>query len=145
MDNRISKGLDKFLTFLWAKRQTMLRYYLKDKPGKPSPVNTPEQFTIIKILNDYGHGVPVKDIASQIDIPHSNVSRTLDRLEKKGLIRRTHGKTDRREVYIHLTLEGSKAVRFVEEVEDRLQRSLWGDLEESERRELYGLIIKTLK
>ncbi|MCK5126419.1 MAG: MarR family transcriptional regulator [candidate division Zixibacteria bacterium] len=144
MDDKIAKDLDKLLCFLWAKRQTMLRYYLKDKSDYSSPVHTPEQFSIITILDAYGHGVPVKDIASQIDIPHSNVSRTLDGLEKRGLIRRTKGKTDRREVSIHLTLQGKKAARFVGDVSSRLLKAMWGDLPENETTQLYETLLKVI-
>lgn len=35
-----------------------------------------------------------------------NISRLLDRMEKDGLLRRTHSKTDRRSVYVHITKAG---------------------------------------
>ena len=153
MINQIERSLDKYLGFFWAKRQSLLRYYLKSRNGRigddlkessKSPVSTPEQFTILSILDAYGHGVPIKDIASQINIPHANVSRTLDRLEKRGLIRRTPGKEDKRAVYIHLSLEGKRAAKFVGEVERRLHTEMWSALDEAEKQTLYKLLTKAI-
>lgn len=144
MNDDVMSYLDRYLGFLWAKRQSMLRYYLKDKQEAPGPVHTPEQFAIVSILDAYGHGVPIRDIASQIDIPHANVSRTLDRMEKKGLIRRRRGKSDRRQVVIHLTLEGKKAARFTRSVTARLHKTMWGELSEEEAEELHRLFRKLL-
>ncbi|MEZ5357555.1 MAG: MarR family transcriptional regulator [Candidatus Zixiibacteriota bacterium] len=145
MEKSLNTFIDRYLGFLWAKRQTMLRYYLRNKPDSPSLVDTPEQYAIISILDSYGHGVPIGDIASQIDIPHANVSRTLNRLEKKGLIRRTRGKSDKRQVYIHLSLEGKKAARLAGRATEKLHKTMWGELSEEEAQTLHHLFRKLIQ
>lgn len=145
MNKKLNLYIDRYLGFLWAKRQTMLRYYLRNKPDSPSLINTPEQYAIVSILDSYGHGVPIGEIASQIDIPHANVSRTLDRMEKKGLIRRTRGKSDRRQVYIHLTLEGKKAARLARKATEKLHKTMWGNLSDDEAETLHHLFRKLIQ
>jgi DNA-binding MarR family transcriptional regulator len=73
------------------------------------------------------------DIAEEFQVNPSTVTRMLDRLTRKGLVRRTRSTTDRRAVQVRATPAGR---RTVEEVLDRrraeLRRvvettgSLWG-------------------
>ena len=142
MNNELAARLDHLFRQSWAKRRQLLWRLLKSQAKEKSPVKgamprnpsrfTPEQYEIISALDRFGHGVPVKDITEMIDLPHANVTRTLDRLEKKGLVRRSRGKDDRRQVIIHLTLEGTHAARRMAQLHDDLCRQLWGSLSESE-------------
>jgi DNA-binding MarR family transcriptional regulator len=150
MKNNINRRLDAALQDKWVTRQTILRKLLKETvPLKPEPLGThpgrdrgftPEQFVIINILCSYGHGVTVGEIVEGIDIPHANVTRTLDRLEKKGLIHRTRGSKDRRQMIVRLTLEGNKAAGKLAEVEGELDEQLWGGYSDEEKELLLELL-----
>jgi DNA-binding MarR family transcriptional regulator len=150
MENDLNRRLDAALQARWVARQALLRRLLRRTamtlPGGPGTHPhrdrgfTPEQFVIIGILREYGHGVTVKEITGAIDVPHSNVTRTLDRLEKKGLIHRKRGETDKRRIIVRLTLEGNKAARTLKEVERHLEEKLWEDYSEDDKRELLGLL-----
>ena len=144
--------VDIALCELLARRQKLLRRLLQEteppqavrKGSRPRTHRgvTPEQYLVISILAAYGHGVPVKLIAEAIDLPHPNVTRTLDRLEMKGLIRRTTGVDDRRQVIVRLTLEGSKAARRLSGIDGRLKDALWGKFTDREKELLADLLTR---
>ena len=48
------------------------------------------------------------EIAEQVLLSHSGLSRLLDRIEAKGLVRRTACATDRRSLHIELTADGER-------------------------------------
>lgn len=150
MENDINHRLDAALRDRWVSRQALLRRLLKEAipphretrgthPGRDRGF-TPEQYAIINILHSYGHGVTVGEIVEGIDIPYANVTRTLDRLEKKGLIHRTRGSEDRRQMIVRLTLEGNKAAGKLGEVRGRLDEQLWRGYSDEEKRALLELL-----
>jgi DNA-binding MarR family transcriptional regulator len=152
MDNDFNRRLDTILQAKWTSRQVLLRKLLKETaPSEPGGRGThphrgrgftPEQFVIIRILHSFGHGVTVGEITEAIEIPHSNVTRTLDRLEKKGLIRRRRGEEDKRQMIVRLTLEGNKAARLMNQVQRELNERLWAGCDDDEKRQLILLLSK---
>jgi DNA-binding MarR family transcriptional regulator len=131
MNNR----LDRALAARWAERRAILRRTLKEKtpqavaprgatPRGDRPL-TPEQWAVLKILDGAGPGIAVQEIAGQCDFPHANVTRTIDRLEKRGLLIRLRNKIDRRRLMVRLTVEGKKMVRELDEVEEMVYHILW--------------------
>ncbi len=150
MDDQINSRLNAALQSKWVARQEILRKLLKQVgPHEVDPRGahrhkirgyTPEQFVIINILNSFGHGVTVSEITGEIDIPHANVTRTLDRLEKKGLVRRRRGDDDKRQMIVQLTLEGNKAARILAEVKRDLDQALWGNYSDGEKQTLLDLL-----
>ena len=152
MAKGIEVGLDAALEKKWRTRQNILRRLLREteptedkKAGTVSHRTrgyTPEQFTIIMILAEFGHGVRISEIAGAVDMPHANISRSLDRLEQKGLVLRKRGH-DRREVLVRLTLEGNKAAGRLRDVERKLQAEIWGDYDRAEQEILLKLLTRT--
>lgn len=57
-------------------------------------------------------------IAQKARITQATVTALLDRLQKRGLVKRTQGATDRRRVFVTLTNEGRK---LLEDTPDALQ------------------------
>jgi DNA-binding MarR family transcriptional regulator len=151
MNSQTIYHLDSLFRKKWAERRRLLWKLLRDqytaekKPIGADPRDTarftPEQYDIITVLDSFGHGVPVKDITELIDLPFANITRTLDRLEKKGLIRRSKGKDDKRQVIIRLTLEGSRAARRLAHVRENLLTATWGMYDEAEQ----GILINLLE
>src|SRR5574341_663408 len=70
---------------------------------------TPPQFGVLESLAHVG---PMKmcEIGSKLLMSGANVTGLVDRLEKKGLVRRVVDAEDRRLFRIHLTEEGSKLI-----------------------------------
>ena len=138
MKASLDQRLDRALREKWAERRQLLfdllRKYIPEKRI------TPEQFAILDILSSVGHGLVVREITEQSDLPHANITRTLDRLEIKGLIRRTQDKADRRQVIIRLTLEGNKSVNRLAEIRQLLHEQMWTGLGEREKTYLLELL-----
>jgi DNA-binding MarR family transcriptional regulator len=57
------------------------------------------------------HIATVGVLAERLQIQHHSAVELTDRLESKGLIRRSRSKTDRREVLLGLTLRGAKLLQ----------------------------------
>jgi len=70
---------------------------------------TPPQFGVLEALAHLG---PMKmcEIGSKLLMSGANVTGVVDRLEKKGLVRRVMDAEDRRMFRIHLTEVGSKLI-----------------------------------
>jgi MarR family 2-MHQ and catechol resistance regulon transcriptional repressor len=70
---------------------------------------TPPQFGVLEALAHLG---PMKmcEIGSKLLMSGANVTGVVDRLEKKGLVRRVMDAEDRRLYLIHLTDAGSKLI-----------------------------------
>jgi len=147
METLIKSQLDIALKIVWARRARILRRLLKETAENADGLSrraisaaTPEQYTILTILASFGHGVTVGEIAERLELPHANISRTLDRLERKGLISRTRDRRDKRHMIIRLTLEGGKIARLFSEVATRLNDELWSSYTSEEKLTLLGLL-----
>lgn len=146
MRNDIDGKLDSALVNFFLRRQSMLRSLLRAAvpsgrtTGGRGTVFTPEQYAIILVLDTYGHGVTVKEIAEGVAAPHANVTRTLERLEKKGLVYSTRGSEDKRQVMVRLTLAGSKLARQLNEITNLLHQRLWDGLDERDKKTLLELL-----
>jgi DNA-binding MarR family transcriptional regulator len=65
-------------------------------------------------------GSPVKEFAETLGLKPSSASGLIDRMVQKGLVLRTHSKTDRR--VVRLTLE-AKGEQMVDEIMEQKQQS----------------------
>ncbi len=85
--------------------------------GKIADILTPhgvslQQLKVLAIVYEQkGHIATVGTIRDQMQDPMSNVSRLLNKLMEKNLVRKEHGTEDQRVVHIHLTSEGVEVMR----------------------------------
>ncbi|TFZ08826.1 MarR family winged helix-turn-helix transcriptional regulator [Ramlibacter humi] len=63
-----------------------------------------------------GHGTTAAELARECQLDAGAMTRTLDRLEAKGLVRRARSSEDRRVVKLELTPEGDAAAGRIPEV-----------------------------
>ncbi len=68
------------------------------------------------------------------------VSRSLDILESRNLVSRTHNLADRRVVEIHLTAQGKKIAQLGVQRLEQIVQSVIGDLSNSQISETFTLI-----
>lgn len=74
------------------------------------------QYNVLRILRGAGElGVTCKDIGSRMITRDPDITRLLDRLERRNLITRNRAKEDRRFVAIHITPEGLTLLRKLDE------------------------------
>jgi DNA-binding MarR family transcriptional regulator len=83
------------------------------------------QYNVLRILRGAPDGLPCGEIASRMITRDPDVTRLLDRLEKRGLISRSREAEDRRTVVARITPEGLEVVgRLDEPVQESHRRQL---------------------
>ncbi len=93
-----------------------------------------------------GKRLRMVDIAGLLTIGKSAVTKTVDRLEERGLITRERDRSDRRTVYAALTAEGEKIFATAQPVfADAVQRHFAGQLDQGEIRQLRVLSERILQ
>jgi DNA-binding MarR family transcriptional regulator len=98
------------------------------------------EISILSIL-EQKPDVIFKEIAELLGIPGSTLTSAVDRLEKRGLLRRVISRKDRRSFGLELTDEGRSAQQEHRESEKVLWEKILGSYETSgERRELIRLL-----
>ena len=102
---------------------------------------TVPQLVVLKTLRDGGE-TTTNTLANRVSLSPPTLVPILDKLERRGLIARRRGTTDRRNVFVDLTVEGEAAIaaapkpldmRFLERfgaLDPRRQATLVGALEE---------------
>lgn len=68
------------------------------------------QYNVLRILRGAPEGLPCGEIANRMISRDPDVTRLLDRLEKRGLISRSRETTDRRMVVTRITSEGLQSL-----------------------------------
>ncbi len=64
------------------------------------------QYNVLRILRGAGTGLPCGEIAARMVNRDPDITRLLDRLEARGLVRRSRERKDRRVVVADITTEG---------------------------------------
>ena len=95
---------------------------------------SPTQYNVLRILRGAPDGLPCGEIGQRMITRDPDITRLLDRLEKRGLIARWRDSKDRRMVLARITPEGLKMV-------DRLD----GPMQEGHRKQLGHLGRERLK
>jgi len=76
---------------------------------------SPTQYNVLRILRGALEGLPCGEIAHRMITRDPDVTRLLDRLERRGLISRCRETKDRRTVMARITPEGLKVVGRLDE------------------------------
>lgn len=83
------------------------------------------QYNVLRILRGAPDGLPCGEIASRMITRDPDITRLLDRLERRGLISRYRETKDRRMVLARITPEGLKLLaRLDEPVQDTHRKQL---------------------
>jgi len=76
---------------------------------------TGTQYNALRILRGSGpDGIPCSDLAERMITRDPDVTRLLDRLQKRGLVERSRGKQDRRVIYGKITAAGLNLLREID-------------------------------
>jgi DNA-binding MarR family transcriptional regulator len=98
------------------------------------------QYNVLRILRGAPQGLPCGEIAGRLITRDPDITRLLDRMEKRGLISRAREKRDRRMVLARLTPEGRKLVDRLDEPVQKMHRKLLGHLGKQRLRALAELL-----
>ena len=84
------------------------------------------QYNVLRILRGSPAGLPCGEIASRMITRGPDVTRLLDRMEKRGLISRYRDNKDRRTVIGRITPEGFKVLARLDEPIQEIHRKQLG-------------------
>ena len=98
------------------------------------------QYNVLRILRGALEGLPCGEIASRMITRDPDITRLLDRLEKRGLISRCRETKDRRMVMARITLEGLKLLSHLDKPIEEAHRKCLGHLGRERLRALTELL-----
>src|SRR5271156_25242 len=73
------------------------------------------QYNVLRILRGAPEGLPCGEISNRMVTRDSDITRLLDRLEKRSLVSRSRESKDRRTVWTRITPEGLKLLARLDE------------------------------
>src|ERR1700674_353975 len=86
------------------------------------------QYNVLRILRGSPQGLTCGEIASRMITRDPDVTRLLDRMEKRGLISRSRESRDRRLVLARISPEGLKLVNRLDEPVQKIHRKQLGHM-----------------
>ena len=98
------------------------------------------QYNVLRILRGSPDGLPCGDIASRMITRDPDVTRLLDRLEKRGLISRSRETKDRRTVIARIAPAGLKLLSGLDEPVQNAHRQQLGHMGRERLRTLSELL-----
>jgi DNA-binding MarR family transcriptional regulator len=102
---------------------------------------TPTQYNALRILRGAGgDGTTCSEMGERMLRRDPDVTRLLDRLEKRGLLERVRSEEDRRVVRTRITRAGLELLKAIDEPSLSWSRAQLGHLSRKELRELIGLL-----
>jgi DNA-binding MarR family transcriptional regulator len=101
---------------------------------------TSTQYNVLRILRGAPEGLPCGEIAKRMITRDPDITRLLDRLEKRGLISRSREARDRRTVMARITSAGLKLLARLDEPVQEAHRKQLGHLDRGHLRLLTELL-----
>jgi len=98
------------------------------------------QYNVLRILRGAPDGLPCGEIANRMITRDPDITRLLDRLEKRGLISRCRETKDRRMVMARITADGLKLLARLDEPVEEAHRRQLGHLGKDQLRALAELL-----
>lgn len=130
--------MDESVGFLISLAFSSFERALAAELKKKCPEATPAQWKILMLVGN-GRCKTAAELADFLDLDTASITRTLDRLETKRLVKRVRSKVDRRLVNLSLTDEGKEIFPHLPEVSISLMNELLKDFSRTdvERFKLY--------
>src|SRR5258705_13749610 len=102
---------------------------------------TGTQYNALRILRGAGpEGIPCSEIGERMITRDPDVTRLLDRLQKRGLVERSRGKQDRRVIYGKITTAGLKLLREMDAPLEKHGRELLRHVSQTDLKLLIDLL-----
>jgi len=89
---------------------------------------SPAQYNVLRILRGSPEGLTCGEIANRVITRDPDITRLLDRMEKRGLISRSREERDRRVVLTRITAEGLDFLGSLDQPVRDMHRRLLGHL-----------------
>jgi DNA-binding MarR family transcriptional regulator len=127
--------------------KTIIEFYEKlstweEGVVKDSGLTTAQNHTI-EIVGHEG-AIKMKKLADMLGVTTGTLTVSIDRLEKKELLRRVPHKSDRRSYLIELTRKGQEVFKMHHKHHFNLTREMMTDFSEQEQIDLYNALQKMM-
>jgi DNA-binding MarR family transcriptional regulator len=132
-------GCPEEAAFLDLMRTTDMLSRVLVKVLKPEDLSS-TQYNVLRILRGAPGGLPCGEVASRMITRDPDVTRLLDRLEKRDLISRSRDPHDRRTVVARITPQGLKVLARLDEPVQMAHRQQLGHLGRNRLRALAELL-----
>jgi DNA-binding MarR family transcriptional regulator len=104
---------------------------------------TGTQYNALRILRGAGaEGLPCSEVGERMITRDPDITRLLDRLQKRGLVERIRCKCDRRVVYGKITVAGLKLLRELDEPLEKHGREMLKHVGQAKLKQLIELLEK---
>jgi DNA-binding MarR family transcriptional regulator len=149
MPNRIAQELKQKKPFSSAEEEILLGLQIAAarvaepwaKYLKSAADLTSNQYNVLRILRGaHPDRLACSDIAERMIDRDPDITRLIDRLEKRGMVKRTRIPRDRRVIEVAITSKGLAVVRDLDVQTRRMPRVLLGHLGPAKLRELGRLL-----
>ena len=128
---------DKSIGFLIAKARNVLKNEF-EKELKPYSISYAHRVILIRLSEK--DGLTQKELAQDTYFEQSNLTLMLDKLELKGLVKRSAKENDRRAYIVTITPEGKKLIdSLIKMGENVMDKALKG-LSDGQKEELSGML-----
>lgn len=77
-------------------------------------------FDVLLMMERTGHPIRPKDMLCHVSVTKSGLTRLVDRIEKAGLIERSHCPSDRRGTFLSITDEGRETLARMRPIRERV-------------------------
>ncbi len=102
---------------------------------------TGTQYNALRILRGAGRqGLPCSEIGERMITHDPDITRLLNRLEKRGLVKRDRDERDRRVIYGKITAAGLKLLRELDEPIEQHNRQMLKHVSREKLQELINLL-----
>jgi DNA-binding MarR family transcriptional regulator len=130
-----ASGADVLIALRWADRAAR-KAVAAELVG--TGLHTGQELVLAKLLH---HGsLPVAKLAKVLDVEVPTATKTTQRMEAAGLLRRVKNSTDARQVAIELTDRGAELAQTVQDVYDRAGNRALANLTPEDRRQMRNLL-----
>ena len=106
---------------------------------KPARLSS-TQYNVLRILRGAGEALSCGEIAARMITREPDMTRLLDRLEKRGLIARARDTEDRRIVHTHITAQGLELLAVLDDPVRNMHRQQLDHLGETKLGQLSRLL-----
>jgi len=102
-----------------------------------------EQFNVLRILRGQkGKPLNLKDVQARMVSKMSNVTRLIDKLILKNLVRRKQCPENRRKIELYITQEGLSQLKVLDAKIDDAEKKVVSNLNKAELKQLNNLLTK---
>ncbi|MGO8818759.1 MAG: MarR family winged helix-turn-helix transcriptional regulator [Terriglobia bacterium] len=102
---------------------------------------SPNQYNVLRILRGAGEqGLCCREVADRMITRDPDITRLVDRLERRGLLTRSRDSKDRRIITVRITLAGLKTLKELDRPMEEYNRNRLSHMDKADLRKLLEML-----